>query len=162
MMETPKQSVLFVCLGNICRSPMAKWILLDMTASRGMSSSIEVDSCGTGGWHAGEPADPRSAACAARHGLQTDHTARQFSAQRDSQFDFILVMDRNNLRDVIAMGAPTQKVHLLRSFDPLLADAHEREMEVPDPYYGGEQGFEQMHQMIRRACEGLLNKINNP
>jgi len=157
--DAQSTAVLFVCLGNICRSPMAKWVLLDMAAARGLFDQLVVDSCGTGGWHAGEGADPRSAACAARYGLATNHTARQFSMPDDNRFDFIIVMDRSNLREVIAMGAERNKVRLLRSFDPQLIGADEREMEVPDPYYGGEQGFEQMYQMIRRACDGLLTHI---
>ncbi|MBU6412665.1 MAG: low molecular weight phosphotyrosine protein phosphatase [Planctomycetes bacterium] len=158
-MSTERTSVLFVCLGNICRSPMARWVMIDLARDRGVLQRLDIDSCGTGDWHSGEPADPRSATCAARNGLKTDHVARQFARDDGERFEYILVMDRSNQRDVLAMGAPKHKVRLLRSFDPLLIDAHERELEVPDPYYGGEQGFEQMYQMIRRACNGLLDTL---
>ncbi len=158
-MSDQPTGVLFVCLGNICRSPMARWVMIDLARERGVLDQLRIDSCGTGDWHSGEPADPRSAACAARHGLSTDHAARQFSVHDGEQFEHILVMDRSNMRDVLAMGAPKPKVRLLRSFDPTLIDAHERDMEVPDPYYGGEQGFEHMYQMIRRACNGLLDTL---
>lgn len=158
-MSDQPTGVLFVCLGNICRSPMARWVMIDLARERGVLDHLRIDSCGTGDWHSGEPADPRSAACAARHGLSTDHVARQFSVHDGEQFEHILVMDRSNMRDVLAMGAPKPKVRLLRSFDPTLIDAHERDMEVPDPYYGGEQGFEHMYQMIRRACNGLLDTL---
>jgi protein-tyrosine phosphatase len=147
-------------MGNICRSPMARWVMIDLASARGVLDRLEIESCGTGDWHSGEPADPRSAACAARYGLRTDHVARQFALDDGKRFEHIVVMDRNNQRDVIAMGAPKRKVRLLRSFDPLLIDAHERDMEVPDPYYGGEQGFEQMYQMIRRGCSGLLDALS--
>lgn len=158
--ETRPLRVLMVCLGNICRSPMARWVLMEQARNRGILHRLEIDSCGTGDWHSGENADPRSAACAARHGLDTTHTARQYRSRDGANFDHILVMDRNNLRDVIAMGAPKHKVQLLRSFDPTLAGTHESAWEVPDPYYGGEQGFEQMYQMIRRGCEGFLDSLN--
>lgn len=156
-MGTRQTSILFVCMGNICRSPMAKWVLAEQARARGMTNLFHIDSCGTGGWHAGEPADPRSAACAARHGLATPHVARQFDRLTDADFDLIVVMDRSNLRHVLEMGAPRHKVHFLRSFDPLLAGAAEHELDVPDPYYGGEQGFELMYEMISRACAGMLD-----
>jgi len=154
-----KRRLLFVCTGNICRSPMAKWIMHDLCRARGVADLFEIDSCGTGSWHAGEPADRRSAACGLAHGLSIDHIARQINAADLQDFDLLLVMDRSNYHDVLRLNPSREKVKMLRAFDPLLADADERECEVPDPYYGGEQGFELMHGMLHRACSGLLEAI---
>ena len=154
-----KQRLLFICLGNICRSPMAKWIMQDLCEQRGVSHLFEIDSCGTGGWHAGEPADRRSAACATTHGLTARHVARQIAAADLQKFDLLLVMDRSNYHDVLSLHPAKEKVHMLRAFDPLLADADPRALEVPDPYYGGEDGFEAMYAMLHRACSGLLETL---
>ncbi len=143
-------------MGNICRSPMAKWIMHDVCSRHGVADQYVLDSCGTGDWHAGESADARSAKCAANHGLLTSHVARQITREDVHTFDLILVMDRANLRDVLPLGGCPTKVKLIRDFDPLLKRADERNREVPDPYYGGEQGFEMMYEMLKRACEGLF------
>ena len=148
--------LLFVCMGNICRSPMAKWIMQDICDKHGVAAKFELDSCGTGDWHAGEGADPRSAKCGASHRLNIEHVARQITRGDVQTFDLILAMDRANLRDVLSLGASRTKVRLIREFDPLLKDVDDRDREVPDPYYGGEQGFEMMYEMLKRACEGLF------
>lgn len=154
--------VLFVCLGNICRSPLAKFIFADMVDRAGLADRFHIDSCGTGSWHAGGPADPRTCAVAAKYGLPTDHCARQLCADDLSSFDYIIAMDLDNRRRLLEAGAPAANVHLLRSFDPALVGRPDAEIIVPDPYHGGEHGFEQMYQMIHAACEGLLRHCTLP
>ncbi len=149
--------ILFVCLGNICRSPVAKFIFTDLAVRRGVRERFLIDSCGTGGWHAGEGADPRAVAVAARHGLDTTHTARRLDPAADfSRFDYLLAMDLENRRRMLALGAPEDRVRLLRSFDPSLSGVPDDQLVVPDPYYGGPDGFDRMYEMLTRACEGLL------
>jgi protein-tyrosine phosphatase len=149
-------SILFVCLGNICRSPLAKWIAQDLARRRGLQDRITFDSCGTGGWHTGEGADPRAAATARAKGLDPTHAARQLCTQDFGRFDLIVVMDRANRRDALAMGAPPDKLRLMRSFDPANSGA---EVDVPDPYYGGDEGFEHVYRMLVTAAEGLLGEV---
>ena len=150
--------VLFVCLGNICRSPMTKWVFEDAVRRHGLADRVEVDSCGTGAWHIGDCADPRAAATARAKGLDTSHTARQLCAEDFDRFDLIVVMDRSNRRNVLAAGAPADKVRLMRSFDPSLQGG---EADVPDPYYGGDDGFEEIYGMLVRAAEGLVAEIQS-
>jgi protein-tyrosine phosphatase len=145
----------FVCLGNICRSPTAHGVMRHLVAEAGLSDRIAVDSAGTGDWHLGEPPDPRTASTAKRRGIALDHRARHFTAKDFARYDLILAMDRSNRRDLERM-APTDadraKIRLLRSFDPHApADA-----EVPDPYYGGPQGFEEVFDVCDAACRALL------
>jgi protein-tyrosine phosphatase len=147
--------ILFVCLGNICRSPLAKWVFRDLVARRGVAHQVEIDSCGTGHWHIGEGADPRAVATGHSKGLDTRHAARQLCTEDFDRFDFIVVMDRANERAVLEAGAPREKVHLVRSFDLSAPPG----AEVPDPYYGGDEGFEDVFQMLRRASEGLLRRV---
>jgi protein-tyrosine phosphatase len=147
--------VLFVCLGNICRSPMAKWVFADAVRRSGLEGRIEIDSCGTGHWHVGNGADPRAAATGRGKGLDTTHTARQLCTDDFEEFDLIVVMDRSNERNVLGLGAPREKVRLMRSFDP----ASDPRDEVPDPYYGGDSGFEDVYAMLVRAAEGLLEHL---
>jgi protein-tyrosine phosphatase len=147
--------ILFVCLGNICRSPLAKWIVQDLVSKRGLSDAVEIDSCGTGSWHIGEPADPRATMTGRAKGLDTKHRARQLCRDDFERFDVIVVMDRSNQRNVLAAGAPAEKVRLMRSFDPTSGD----DLDVPDPYYGGDEGFENVYRMLVRAAEGLLEEI---
>jgi protein-tyrosine phosphatase len=155
-----KTGVLFVCLGNICRSPLARFIFDDLAASRGVAHRFDVDSCGTGAWHAGEGADPRTIAVARLHGLSPTHTARQLDPAIDfRRFHLLLAMDLSNRANLLAAGAPPASVRLLRSFDPALATAPESHLSVPDPYYGGPDGFEHMYRMIHAACVGLLDHL---
>ncbi len=147
--------VLFVCLGNICRSPMAKWVFAEVVRREGLEGVIEIDSCGTGAWHVGEGADARAAATARGKGLDTTHTARQLCADDFDAFDLIVVMDRKNKRDVLAAGAPGERVHLMRAFDRTLGG----EADVPDPYYGGDEGFEEVYAMLVRSAEGLVEEV---
>ncbi len=159
-----RTGVLFVCLGNICRSPLARALFSDMVARRGLSDRFDIDSCGTGDWHSGDNADPRTTAIALKNGLPFQHTARQLHPPTDFQrFDIILAMDRSNRRNITLMGethsvAP-RDLRLMRSFDPTLAGAEDHALDVPDPYYGGPEGFQLMYEMLTRACEGLLTHL---
>lgn len=150
-----RSSVLFVCLGNICRSPLAEHLFRRLAASRGVGERFVVGSCGMGGWHVGGGADPRTIAIAARFGWALEHTARQFNAATDvARFRLIVPMDRDNLRALLSAGAPADRVRLMRSFDPAFDPA--APPDVPDPYYGGPEGFVHMYQMLDDACAGLL------
>ena len=155
-----RTSVLFVCLGNICRSPLAEGIFIHIARERKILSRFEVDSCGTGGWHAGEPADARSIAVAKKHGVRLPSRARKVVPGDDWRFDQIIAMDRENRRDLLALGAPRDRVLLARAFDQTLEGAHESELDVPDPYYGGHEGFDQVYEMLERACTGLIGRLS--
>jgi protein-tyrosine phosphatase len=152
-----RTGVLFVCMGNICRSPVARCIFEHLVSERGVADRYLIDSCGTGGWHEGQGADPRSVAIAAKYGLDLRHMARQVRPASDfDAFPYLLIMDQHNRRDLLRFRAPVERVHMLRAFDPSLAGAPEPMLEVPDPYYGGDSGFEAMYQMLDAACRGLL------
>lgn len=151
---------MFVCLGNICRSPLARAVFEHRAAALGVSERFEVDSCGTGHWHEGRGADPRSVSVAARHGVELRHVAKQFVADRDvPRFAHLIAMDSQNVRDLVSMGAPRERVRLLREFDPALAGATGAALNVPDPYYGGPDGFEEVFRMVRDACDGLIPRL---
>jgi protein-tyrosine phosphatase len=150
-------SVLFVCMGNICRSPLAEGVFRHLVAEAGVSDRFVVDSAGTGGWHEGERADPRSIQVAASYGVALDGRARQVGAEDLRTFDVVLAMDRDNLavlEGISSASGGTARLHLLREFDPA-ADGDE----VPDPYYGGPHGFEKAYRMVHAACEGLLREL---
>lgn len=158
--------MLFVCLGNICRSPMAEGIFIHLAGRRGVLDQFEIDSCGLGGWHVGNRADPRARATAAKNGVDLPSCARKFDPKSDPErFDLLLAMDASNARGLIDRGTPPEKVRLMRSFDPALRDKLDErgwpkpgvEIDVPDPYYGADGGFDQVYAMLVRACEGLLN-----
>jgi len=154
-----RTSVLFVCLGNICRSPLAEGVFLHLAQQRGVNDRFDVDSCGTGGWHAGERPDPRSLAVAEKHGVSLPGHARKYAPGADNALDWLIPMDTSNRDDLIEGGAPRERVHLLRSFDPRLKDMPERSLDVPDPYYGAPGGFDEVYGMIHRACEGMLDAL---
>lgn len=160
MSQATRVSVLFVCLGNICRSPLAKVVFAERARQRGVLDRLRIDSCGTGHWHAGGPADARSVSVARRNGLVLEHVARQIDPRRDFlEFDLIIAMDTENT-DVLTMrGAPMERVHLVRSFDPEMAGKPDSEIGVPDPYVGGEEGFDEVYRMLDRACRGLLDHL---
>jgi low molecular weight protein-tyrosine phosphatase len=152
--------VLFVCMGNICRSPTAEGVMRALVAQRGLDGEIEIDSAGTGGWHAGEPPDPRATATAAARGVTLAGGARQVRQTDFDAFDLILALDSSNLRDLRRL-APDQdrqgKLHLLREYDPGSADA--ADLDVADPYYGAAGGFDEVYDQIHAACAGLLDEI---
>ncbi|MET7484965.1 low molecular weight protein-tyrosine-phosphatase [Streptomyces sp. NPDC005538] len=147
--------VSFVCTGNICRSPMAESVFRARVAEAGLDGLIEVDSAGTDGWHEGDGADPRAVAVLEEHGYGTDHVARRFQASWFSRLDLVIALDtghRKALRRLAPTEQDAQKIHLLRSYDPAAGD----DLDVPDPYYGGLDGFEECLEMVEAASEGLL------
>jgi protein-tyrosine phosphatase len=154
--------LLFICLGNICRSPTAEGVMKDLVRREGLEDEIEIDSAGTGAWHVGSAPDARASAAAAAHGVVLEGQARKVTPGDFEEFDLILAMDGSNLHDLkqLAVGdAQRAKVRLLREFDP--ASAGLAELDVPDPYYGGERGFEDVFELVKAACEGLLAQIGD-
>jgi len=149
--------IVFVCLGNICRSPTAEGVMAKLVADAGLSDRITIDSAGTGAYHIGELPDARSRKHAARRGVELVHRARQFTAADFERFDLVIAMDANNLRHLrlLAGGRDPSRVVLLRSFDPTADDG----AEVPDPWYGGGEGFEEVLDQCERACAGLLDHV---
>lgn len=150
--------VVVVCLGNICRSPMAAAVFRARIADAGLAAVVEIDSAGTGGWHVGGPADSRAAATLERHGYDTAHTARQLIAHDLADFDLVLVADHANRSDVTDLArTPDEvaKVAMLRSFDPASSD----DAEIPDPYYGEGDGFDKVIGMIEAAADGFVASI---
>lgn len=152
--EQPSR-VLMVCLGNICRSPLAEGLLIHLAREREVCGGLFVDSCGTGDWHVGNPPDPRSLAVALRHGVNLPSRARQFDPASDVEgFDLLIAMDESNRQTLIDRGTPESKVRLLLDFHPERAGE-----DVPDPYYGGPSGFDDVYEMVKVACEGLLDQM---
>ncbi len=152
--------VALVCLGNICRSPMAHVVLEDRLARAGLDDRIEVVSSGTGGWHAGEPMDRRAAAVLRDAGYDPSrHRARTFTTDWYAEHDLLLAMDHSNRTDMLEQ-APTvaqqAQVRLFREFDP---EASEADDEVPDPWYGGSDGFRQVLAMIERTTDELVTRL---
>ena len=151
-----RTGVLFVCLGNICRSPLARIIFEDMAAKRGVRDRFNIDSCGTGHWHEGGPADPRTVAVAEQNGLKCTHVARVFDADTDvQQFGRILVADTFIRETLLRRGVPADRIELLRSFDP---ESHGA-TDVPDPYEHGPKQFEEMYAILTRCCQELLDDL---
>jgi protein-tyrosine phosphatase len=160
----PPTRVLFVCMGNICRSPTAEGVMRALVEEAGLSEQIEIDSAGTGGWHAGSPPDPRSVAAAARRGIHLTGGARQVRLQDFDDFDLLVALDRANERDLLRLAPHERaaaKVRLLREFDPAGAGggARNRDLDVPDPYYGGNDGFGRVLDLVEAACRGLLDEL---
>lgn len=149
--------LLFVCLGNIIRSPLAEQLFLDLARRAGVADNYFVDSAGTGGWHSGESPDPRMVETAKTHGLALGGTARQVRPNDLDSFDLILAMDESNRSDLLELApVPVQqpKIRMLREFDPQRDD-----LDVPDPWYGGRAGFEQTYQIIERSVRGLMEAL---
>ena len=152
--------LLFVCLGNICRSPTAEGVMRRLVRDAGLEQEVLIESAGTGGWHVGAAPDPRSTEAARRRGITLEGAARKVSPADFERFDLLLAMDRENLRDLRAMAPDDEarrRVRLLREFDPESAGAPD--LDVPDPYYGGERGFDDVLDLVERACAGLLDEI---
>ena len=156
--------VIMVCLGNICRSPSAEAVMRERVATHGLDHVI-VDSAGTGDWHQGEGADRRAVHAWEARGYEHAHRARQFRREWFDERDLILVMDDAN-RSALLSRAPgkAENIFYLRQFDPELAhiDPDGRDaalLHVPDPYFGGPEGFETMLDMIERACDGLVERL---
>ena len=150
--------LLFVCMGNICRSPTAEGVMRHLLREQGLEDEIEVDSAGTGGWHVGHPPDERATEAARRRGIALEGAARTVRAGDFEEYDLLLAADRENLADLRALAPDDEaraKVRLLREFDP---DSH-GDLDVPDPYYGGPRGFEEVLDLVGAACRGLLAEV---
>ncbi|MCE8020071.1 low molecular weight phosphotyrosine protein phosphatase [Halomonas sp. MCCC 1A11036] len=148
--------VLFVCLGNICRSPTAEGVFRRELEAAGLARRVEVDSCGIGDWHVGKAPDPRSAAAARRRGVDlSELRARQLAAEDFSRFDYLLAMDHDNLAAIRAQCPEGCGAHIGLFLD----FAGHVDRSVPDPYYGGEQGFEKVLDLIEAASRGLVEEI---
>jgi protein-tyrosine phosphatase len=144
-------SVCFVCTGNICRSPMAEIVFTEALRQEGLADRVRVSSAGTGDWHVGGPADPRSAETLRRAGYDCKHVAAQLSAQHLSA-DLVVALDSGHLAALRRLMAQPDRVVLLRSFDP----AADGDFDVPDPYFGGKHGFDEVLGMVHAAVPGLL------
>jgi protein-tyrosine phosphatase len=155
----PKVRLLFVCMGNICRSPTAEGVMRALLRDQGLEDVVEVDSAGTGAWHVGDPPDARATAAARARGITLEGAARAVTRADFTDYDLILAADRRNLRDLAGIVPPEarSRVHLLRQYDPASDGAPD--LDVPDPYYGGDDGFEHVLDLVDAACRGLLDRL---
>jgi protein-tyrosine phosphatase len=148
---------LFVCLGNICRSPLAEGVFRALLRERGLEDRFEVDSAGISAYHAGSPPDRRSAETARRRGVLLEGRSRPFSADDLRRFDWVIAMDEENLEGIQALerrAGGAARVHRLREWDPEGGG-----LDVPDPYYGGPRGFEDVHDIVERSCAAFLDHL---
>jgi protein-tyrosine phosphatase len=155
--------LLFVCLGNICRSPTAEGVMRHLLAEEGLADAVELDSAGTGSWHVGHAPDERATGAARGRGIELGGAARQVDAADFEAFDLILAMDRANHDELHALAPDDdarERVRLLREYDAEAVAAGK--LEVPDPYYGGADGFEEVLDLVTRACAGLLDAEVRP
>ena len=152
-----KIGVLFVCMGNICRSPLAEGVFRNLVERAGIADRFRIESAGIGDWHAGELPDSRTRAVAQRRGLKLTSRARQVVAADLDRFDLVVAMDADNVRGLTRLRAHAPARTEVRRL--LEFDAEADTLDVPDPYYGGDDGFERVHDMIERACAGLLRHI---
>lgn len=158
MADGKRAAVSFVCMGNICRSPTAEAVMHHLVHEAGLQDAIAIDSAGTGAWHVGEERDRRSRTVARRRGMPITGLARQFVRGDFDRFDLVLALDEENARELRRL-APTDearaKIHLLREFDKNAGPG----AEVPDPYYGGPEGFDLVFDICLSACRGLLEHL---
>ena len=153
--------IVFVCLGNICRSPMAEVVMRSLVEQAGLAERVEISSAGTGDWHVGERADPRTVEILATRGYDgSQHRARQFEDDWFDRHDLVVALDSRNLADLRRMAPPDRRddVRLLRSYAAEVGSAG-ADLDVPDPYYGGADGFGDALTMVEQACQGLLGDL---
>ncbi len=158
MSDGKRVAVSFVCMGNICRSPTAEAVMRHLVREAGFQDAIAIDSAGTGSWHVGEERDRRSRAVAKRRGMPISGLARQFTRGDFDRFDLVLALDEENARELRRLAPSDEarsRIHLLREFDEGAAPG----AEVPDPYYGGPEGFEVVFDVCLAACRGLLDHL---
>jgi len=149
--------ILFVCLGNICRSPTAEGVFAAFVAERGLADEVEIDSAGTSAWHLGERADHRMRQAAAGRGYRLESRGRQVEAEELADWDLVVAMDEENLRDLEGLDHDGRaSIHLLTEF---LGSRGPRD--VPDPYYGGVEGFDRVIDLIEAACPALLDRLTD-
>ncbi len=151
-----KIKVLFVCLGNICRSPLAEAIFKHKVKERGLEHQIEADSCGTSNYHIGDNPDPRTIANAKKNGVSINHCGRQLSVEDIESFDYILAMDSSNFSNIHRLLKDEKhkpKIQMMRDYDP------QGKGDVPDPYYGGEKGFQEVFDILDRTMDRFLDKL---
>jgi len=156
-MVNDRIGILFVCHGNICRSPIAESVFRHLARQRGVDHLFHIDSAGTSGYHAGDPPDSRSVATARGRGVTVEGRSRQVRSSDLERFHYIIVMDGENLsgvREIEVTPGSTPKVHRLREWDPVWPGG-----DVPDPYYGGPRGFDDVHDIVERSCERLLEHL---
>ena|SRR5688572_14897244 len=149
-----KTKVLFVCLGNICRSPLAEAIFKAKISKMGLGHLVEADSCGTAGYHINDEPDHRTIANARKNGVEIDHLGKQLSIQHLVEFDFILAMDQSNYQNILRLKGVEKnadKISLMRSFD-----STRDHNEVPDPYYGNERDFQNVFEILDRSIDGFI------
>ncbi|KUI01453.1 protein tyrosine phosphatase [Mycolicibacterium acapulense] len=149
--------VTFICSGNICRSPMAEKMFAHQIDERGLGDAVRVTSAGTGGWHAGEPADRRASHVLREHGYPTAHRAAQVNEDHMSA-DLVIALGRNHVRMLKDLGVPAERIRMLRSFDPR-SGAHA--LDVEDPYYGDHSDFEDVYTVIEASLPGLHEWVDD-
>ncbi len=157
MSAAPSFKLLFVCLGNICRSPAAEGVMRRMIDEAGLGDVILIDSAGTAGWHHGKRADQRMLAAATARGFDLTSFARQVQNVDLEQFDLVLVMDRSNHQDLRAFDRESRHGHKVRLFCEFCS--RHQETEVPDPYYGGPEGFDKVLDLLEDGCAGVLTHV---
>ncbi len=146
--------VLFVCLGNICRSPLAKGLAIKIAEEKGLHERLYFDSCGTSHYHIGGQPDARTVENAKKNGLILNNIARQFGKKDFREFDFILVMDKDNMTNIKKLDQSNEfveKLFLMRDFDFIEAGG-----DVPDPYFGGEEGFQEVYEILERSITNFI------
>jgi protein-tyrosine phosphatase len=150
--------VLFVCLGNICRSPLAEGVFKRLVEEGGFQGKILVESAGTSGWHIGDPPDPRSVEIARENGIELNSLGRKAVSNDFQEFDYIIAMDKNNYADLRRLPGSSKegaaKLLLMRDFDSIGPG-----QDVPDPYYGGDDGFKHVFELLDRSCRNLLVEL---
>ena len=154
MSESEAVGVLFVCMGNICRSPLAEALFRQHAESEGVMYRFAIDSAGTGGWHVGEPPDGRMTEVAESRNVRLSGHARQLTANDLNQFDHVICMDEDNLRATMGLGTGSARVELMLTYHGDVTD-----LDVPDPYYGEPQGFDHVFDLLDISCRNLMRAL---